>query len=217
MARNEVFALVDELTLILQNAKKVPLTDSALINQKQAVDMLKRILASYDPSLEKAAKIIQQQEDILNKASEAAQKTMSSAQTQATGMVNEANGYAQTTKANADAYVAETRRSAEEQANAMLADAQARAQHTLEDAKAQADELVSQTTVLARAEAQAQELLDNANQHAQAVRQQTQYDLTNMLEHVDATVSQHLNDLRIMKQNLTNVQSYEDAEGNDSQ
>lgn len=217
MARNEVFALVDELTLMLQNAKKVPLTDSVFVNQKQAVDMLKRVLASYDPSLEKAAKIIEQQEDILNKASDAAQKTMSSAQTQATGMVNEANSYAQTTKTNADAYVEETRQSAEDQAQAVLADAQARAQHLIEDAKAQADELVSQTTVLARAEAQAQELLDNANQHAQAVRQQTQYDLTNMLEHVDATVSQQLNDLRIMKQNLTNVQTYDDMSEGDAQ
>lgn len=93
----------------------------------------------------------------------------------------------------------------------MLADAQTRAANMLEDAKAQADELVSQTAVLARAEAQAQELLDNANHHAAALRQQTQKDLTNMLEHVDASVSTQLNEIRIMKQSLASIQTYDDA------
>jgi vacuolar-type H+-ATPase subunit H len=213
MPRNEVFSLIDELTLTLQNAKKVPFTDSVLVNQAQMIDSLRRIVTNYDPSLENADKIIQNEESIIAEATASANKTMSSAQAQAQGMVSEANTYAQKTKENVDHYAAETSRQAEEQARAILADAQNRAQHMIDDAKAQADELVSQTTVLARAEAQARELLDNANQHVEGLRQQTQRDLTSLLDHVDAAISVQLNDIRILKQNIT-TQPYEDDVAN---
>ena len=201
MPRNEVFALIDELTLSLQNAKKMPFTDSVIVNQSQITDALKRIVTNYDPSLEKADKIITNEERILADATDSANKTMGDAQAQAQGMVSEANTYAQQTRAHADAYGQETTRQADEQARAILA-----------DARAQADELVSQTTVLARAEAQARELLENANQHAEGLRQQTQRDLTTLLEHVDAAVSVQLNEVRILKQNISAAQSFEDEE-----
>jgi len=213
MPRNEVFAIIDELTLTLQNAKKVPFTDSVMVHQNQAIDALKRIVTNYDPSLEKADKIIVNEESILNDAKEAANKVMTNAQTQAQGMVSEANNYAQQSKAQADTYAQETSRAADEQASAVLADAQSRAQHMVEDAKAQADELVSQTTVLARAEAQAREMLENANQHAEGLRNQTQHDLSSLLDHVDSTFTMHLNDLRQLKQNITASQGFEE-EGN---
>lgn len=212
MPRNEVFALIDELTLSLQNAKKMPFTDSVIVNQSQITDALKRIVTNYDPSLEKADKIITNEERILADATDSANKTMGDAQAQAQGMVSEANTYAQQTRAHADAYGQETTRQADEQARAILADAQNRAQHMIDDARAQADELVSQTTVLARAEAQARELLENANQHAEDLRQQTQRDLTTLLEHVDAAVSVQLNEVRILKQNISAAQSFEDEE-----
>lgn len=212
MPRNEVFALIDELTLSLQNAKKMPFTDSVIVNQSQITDALKRIVTNYDPSLEKADKIITNEERILADATDSANKTMGDAQAQAQGMVSEANTYAQQTRAHADAYGQETTRQADEQARAILADAQNRAQHMIDDARAQADELVSQTTVLARAEAQARELLENANQHTEGLRQQTQRDLTTLLEHVDAAVSVQLNEVRILKQNISAAQSFEDEE-----
>ena len=212
MPRNEVFALIDELTLSLQNAKKMPFTDSVIVNQSQITDALKRIVTNYDPSLEKADKIITNEERILADATDSANRTMGDAQAQAQGMVSEANTYAQQTRAHADAYGQETTRQADEQARAILADAQNRAQHMIDDARAQADELVSQTTVLARAEAQARELLENANQHAEGLRQQTQRDLTTLLEHVDAAVSVQLNEVRILKQNISAAQSFVDEE-----
>lgn len=212
MARNEVFAIIDELTLTLQNAKKMPFTDSVMVNQTQMIDALKRVVTSYDPSLEKADKIIKNEAGILDDATKEANKTMANAQAQAQGMVSEANNYAQSTKAQADQYSQETVHNADEQARAILADAQNRAQHMVEDAKAQADELVSQTTVLARAEAQARELLENANEHAEALRQQTQQDLSSLLDHVDAAVSVQLNDIRILKQNIISSQAYDEGE-----
>lgn len=205
MSRTEVFALADELTLLLKNSKKIPLTDTVMVNQGQAVDLLKRIISSYDPSLETAQKIVDNEEHIIVDAQHKADETMQQAKAQAQGMVNEANTYAQSTKQNADAYVAQTQKSAEDQANAILADAQTQAQHMVEDAKAQADEMVSQTTVLARAEAQAREILDNANQHAHALRKQTQQELDNLLGHVEGTVAAQLNELRLMRQNVAGV------------
>ena len=104
MPRNEVFALIDEVTLSLQNAKKVPFTDSVMIHQGQMMDALKRIVTNYDPSLEKADKIIANEERIMGDAASAANKTMEEAQAQAQRMVSEANTYAQTTKAKTDTY-----------------------------------------------------------------------------------------------------------------
>ena len=209
MSKTEVFALADELTLLLKNAKKIPLTDSVMINQSTAVDLLKRIISSYDPSLETAQQILENEEHILVDAKAKAEETIQQAMAQ--GTVNESNNYAQSTKESADAYAGQTRKAAEDEASAVLADAQARAHHMVEDAKAQADELVSKTTVLARAEAQAQEILENANQHAQALRSQTQQELDSLLGHVDNTVATQLNELRLIRQNLVNIQ-FEDGE-----
>ena len=202
MARTEVFALADELTLLLKNAKKIPLTDTVMVNQSNAVDLLQRLISSYDPSLENAQVIINNEAHILADAKAKAEETIQQSMAQAQGTVNESNNYAQTTKHNADAYAEQTRKAAEDEASAMLADAQTRAHHMVEDAKAQADELVSQTTVLARAEAQAQEILENANQHAQALRSQTQQELDGVLGHVDNTIAAQLNELRLIRQNL---------------
>ena len=60
MSKTEVFALADELTLLLKNAKKIPLTDTVMVSQNTAVDLLKRIISAYDPSLENAQKIIEE-------------------------------------------------------------------------------------------------------------------------------------------------------------
>lgn len=202
MSKTEVFALADELTLLLKNAKKIPLTDTVMVNQSNAVDLLQRLISSYDPSLENAQVIINNEAHILADAKAKAEETIQQSMAQAQGTVNESNNYAQTTKHNADAYAEQTRKAAEDEASAMLADAQTRAHHMVEDAKAQADELVSQTTVLARAEAQAQEILENANQHAQALRSQTQRELDGVLGHVDNTIAAQLNELRLIRQNL---------------
>jgi len=202
MSKTEVFALADELTLLLKNAKKIPLTDTVMVNQSNAVDLLQRLISSYDPSLENAQVIINNEAHILADAKAKAEETIQQSMAQAQGTVNESNNYAQTTKHNADAYAEQTRKAAEDEASAMLADAQTRAHHMVEDAKAQADELVSQTTVLARAEAQAQEILENANQHAQALRSQTQQELDGVLGHVDNTIAAQLNELRLIRQNL---------------
>jgi len=202
MSKTEVFALADELTLLLKNAKKIPLTDTVMVNQSIAVDLLQRLISSYDPSLENAQVIINNEAHILADAKAKAEETIQQSMAQAQGTVNESNNYAQTTKHNADAYAEQTRKAAEDEASAMLADAQTRAHHMVEDAKAQADELVSQTTVLARAEAQAQEILENANQHAQALRSQTQQELDGVLGHVDNTIAAQLNELRLIRQNL---------------
>ncbi len=213
MARTEVFALADELMLLIKNAKKLPLTDTALVNQNTGIDLIKRIISAYDPQLDAAQKIVDNEEHIIMDAQHKADQSMKDAQNQAQGMVNEANSYAQTTKQNADSYYADLRAKAEEEANAVVADAQARAQNMIEDAKAQADTLVSETTILARAEAQAQELLENANQHALSLRNQTQHDLGNLLDHVDATISAQLGDLRAIRQNVAGAQPhYEEDE-----
>jgi len=213
MSRTEVFALVDELTLLLKNAKKIPLTDTVMVNQGQAVDLLKRVISTYDPSLETAQKIVDNEEHILTDANMKAEETIKQAMAQAQGTVNESNNYAQATKQNADAYAQQTRKQAEDEVNALMADAQARAHDMVEDAKARADELVSQTTVLARAEAQARDILDNANQHAQALRSQTQQELDGVLGHVDNTIAAQLNELRVIRQNLAGIH-YEDEEQN---
>ena len=202
MSKTEVFALADELTLLLKNAKKIPLTDTVMVNQSNAVDLLQRLISSYDPSLENAQVIINNEAHILADAKAKAEETIEQSMAQAQGTVNESNNYAHATKHNADAYAEQTRKAAEDEASAMLADAQTRAHHMVEDAKAQADELVSQTTVLARAEAQAQEILENANQHAQALRSQTQQELDGVLGHVDNTIAAQLNELRLIRQNL---------------
>ena len=76
MSKTEVFALADELTLLLKNAKKIPLTDSVMINQSTAVDLLKRIISSYDPSLETAQQILENEEHILVDAKAKAEETI---------------------------------------------------------------------------------------------------------------------------------------------
>ncbi len=211
MPKTEIFALTDELSLLLKNAKRLPLTDTVMINHGTVTDLLKRIVAAYDPALGNAQKIINNEEHIIVDAQRKAEETMQQAQAQAQGMVNEANTYAQTTRQSGEEYYAQTRKAAEDEAGAVIADAQARARDMIEDAKAKADELVSKTTVLARAEAQAREILENANQHAQALRTQTQSELDGLLGHVDSTLAAQLNELRAIRQNIAGIQFDQEA------
>ena len=62
----------------------------------------------------------------------------------------------------------------------------------------------------ARAEEQAREILENANQHAQALRSQTQQELDGVLGHVDNTIAAQLNELRLIRQNLAGIQYQEE-------
>ncbi|MDO5023077.1 MAG: hypothetical protein Q4E07_07080 [Eubacteriales bacterium] len=208
MARNEVFALVDQISLSLQNAKKVPLTNLVMVDQGSLSDLLKRIVASYDPQLEKADIILSKEKNIIDEANAGAEKTRAEADAQAQAMVNEANSYAQNTRASADAYAAETAHQAEESANAVMADAKTRAEQMLEDAKARADELVSETTVLARAQAQAEELLTNANEHAAALEHQTQQDLINLLSQIESSLRTKNEEVSMMLENVKSMQMY---------
>ncbi len=208
MARNEVFAIADQISLSIQNAKKVPLTNLVMVDQDALLDLLKRLKGSYDPQLEKADIILSKEKNIIDDAASSAEKTKSEADAQAQAMINEANSYAQNTRASADAYAAETAHQAEERANAIIADAKTRSEQTIEDAKARADELVNETTVLARAQAEAEELLNNANEHAAALEQQTQQDLINLLSQIENNLRTKNDEINLMLENVRSMQMY---------
>jgi len=214
MPRNEVFSLIDKLSLSVQNARKVPLTGLVMIEQNEALELLKRVVSSYDPQLEKADIILNNEKNIIDDANATAERVTKEADLQAQSVVNEANSYAQNTRASADAYAAETSHQAEEKANAMLADAQARARQTVEDAQAHADTLVSETTVLARAQEEAENLLKNANEHAAAVERQTQQDMLNILSQLESNLDGKLNDVRMMLQSVKSMRMYSEENEN---
>ncbi|MGI6215336.1 MAG: hypothetical protein ACOYIT_05610 [Christensenellales bacterium] len=208
MARNEVFAIVDQISLSIQNAKKVPLTNLAMVDPDMILDLLKRLTSNYDPQLEKADIILSKEKNIIDDATANAEKAISEADAQAQSMINEANSYAQNTRASADAYAAETVHQAEERAKAIMADAKTRSEQSFEDAKARADELVSETAVLARAQAEAEELLNNANEHAAALEQQTHQDIINILSQIENNLRTKNEEVMMMLENVKSMQMY---------
>lgn len=211
------FELIDRLNLLVTGARTVPLTNRIMADKEELLSLLKRLEDSIPGDVQQAKQLLEVEAQILeesrkeaeatvNSANSQAKNTVDSANAQAKATVDSANQQAQSTMADAQARAAETLRSATDQANAMLADAQARANAIVADAQARAQQLVAESEIIARAQAEAQEMLEAAHRECEDYSTRVHGAVARMVEHADISLSQQLDALRTLRQEINSNQ-----------
>ena len=207
------FEFIDRLNLLVSGARTVPLTNKIMADKEELLNLLKRLEDSIPDDVQQAKRLLDVEEQILaesrkeaeatiNSANSLAKNTVDSANSQAKTTVESANSQAQSTVADAQARATETLRSATDQANAMLADAQARANAIVADAQARAQQLVAESEIIARAQAEAQEMLEAAHRECEDYSTRVHGAVAQMMEHADISLSQQLDALRTLRQEI---------------
>lgn len=216
-AKLATFELIDRLMLVAEQAKGIPLTNKMMVEREEVLGLLRRLEDSIPADLKQARDLLAIEKQIIdesnrqanqtvNEANAQAKNTVESANAQAQNTVDSANAQAQATLADAQARAAETLRSSSDQANAMLADAQARANAIISDAQARAQKMVSESEIIARAQAEAQEMLETTHRECEDFAMRVKGAVNHMMEMADAGLSQQLDSLRALRQDIASNQ-----------
>ena len=202
-----VFDYVDQLNSIIDKAAKVPLSTRIVVDKQDLKQLLQRLESSIDPDIRSAKDIIQQYDELIQKANQQAEQVTSDANENARRTVDDASARAQTTLQEAQARAAELSRDAADKANAMIADAQARASAMIADTQARAEQLVAEDAITQRANIEASQLLQRTHMDCDQYRINMENDIQNALQNADGILSQQLDSLRRLRQNFSTRQN----------
>ena len=202
-----VFDYVDQLNSIFDKATKVPLSTRIVVDKQEVKQLLQRLESNIDPDIRSAKDIIQQYDELIQKANQQAEQITSEANENARRTVDDAAMRAQTTLQEAQARATELSRDAADKANAMVADAQARAAAMIADAQARAEQLVADSTITQRANAEAAQLIQRTHMDCDQYRLNMENSVQQTLEHADGMLSAQLDQLRRLRQSFDTRQN----------
>ena len=206
-SRLRVFDYVDQLNVILDRATKVPLSTRVVVDKQEVKQILQRVESSIDPDIRTAKDIIQQYDELIQKANQQAEQVTSEANANAQRTVDEAARRAQSTLQEAQARATALSRDAADKANAMVADAQARAQAMIADAQARAEQLVAENAITQRANAEAAQLMQHTQMECDEYRMNMETSVQHTLERADSMLGAQLDQLRRLRQTFDARQS----------
>ena len=175
-----IFELIDRINLLVNSARTIPLSGKMMLDRDEVSDLLRRLEESIPQDLQHARQLLAVEQQIIDESRRQAETT-----------VREANQNAKTTVENAT-----------NQANALMADAQARANALVADAQTRAQQMVADSEIVARAQAEAQEMLEAAHREGEDYSLRVHGAVSQMMEHADASLSQQLDALRALRQEL---------------
>ena len=167
-----------------------------IVDKQDLKQLLQRLESSIDPDIRTAKDIIQQYDELIQKANQQAEQVTSEANENARRTVDDATMRAQTALAEAQARAADLSRDAADKANAMIADAQARA-----------EQLVAEDAITQRANAEASQLLQRTHMDCDQYRINMENDIQHALQNADGILSQQLDQLRRLRQNFSTRQN----------
>ena len=197
------FDLLDRMGLLVSNARAIPLSGKIMVEKEEFSSLMRRLQDSIPVDLQQAKQLLEMEQQIIGDSKRQAESTTREATQKANDLLEDATAKANAMVTDAQTRAADTLRSATDQANAMLADAQARANALVADAQTRAQQLVSDSEIVARAQAEAQELLESAHLECEQYSARVQDTVHQLMENADAALTQQLDSLRAMRQDLT--------------
>ena len=114
---------LDELNDLISNGKRIPLSNSVVIDREHCFKLVQDIRESLPVDITAAQGVIENQNAIITEARKMAEQAKSEANGAATATVNDANVKAQNTLNAAQAQAQEMLKRAQDQARQMMADA----------------------------------------------------------------------------------------------
>lgn len=205
-AKLRTFELIDRINLLVSNTKSIPFSNKIMVDKDEIANLMRSLEDSIPADLQQARQLLAVEQQIIDESKRQAEETTRDAAQNARSTVENANNQAQATLADAQARAAETLRSSTDQANAMLADAQARANALVADAQARAQQMVAESEIIARAQAEAQEMLESTHRECEDYSARVHTAVTQLMEHADISLSQQLDALRALRQDIASNQ-----------
>lgn len=197
------FELIDRLNLLVSGARTIPLSNRVMVDKDELLRLMQQLEQSIPNDLQQARQLLAVEQQIIDESRRQADDTTKEANQKARTTVDSANSQAQATLADANSRASETMRTATDQANAMVADARNRANAVLADAQTRAQQMVADSEIIARAQAEAQELLESAHRECEDYTMRVHGAVAQMMEQADAGLSQQLDALRALRQEIT--------------
>ncbi len=198
------FELIDRISIMVSNARTIPLSGKIMLEKEELLSMIQALSDNLSADMKKAQQLLAMEEKILTESNKQAEATLREANATARATIDGANNKAQAAASDSQARAAETIRQANEQANATVADAQARSQAMLADAQARAQQMVSDSEIVARAQAEAGEMIEDAHRKCDEYAAGMNNAVAQALDHADMALSQQLDQLRALRQGMTN-------------
>ena len=127
MAELKVFTVISAINALMDNSRKVPLSNTIFLDRTRMSELLDQLEESLDPDLEKAEKLLAQERELLESVERRARETTETADRQAKEAIDQANQKAQEAVSQARMTAEDTVRQATEHANQLVAGAQAQA------------------------------------------------------------------------------------------
>ena len=202
MAELKVFTVLSEISALLDNSRKVPLSNLVMVDRDRMNQLLDKLEACFDPDLEMARKLLAKEAEVLDGVNRRAKEISEKAAADAEQTTNTANANARKMVEDAKQQAEDTLRQATDRANQMLAGAQAQANQMIASAQMQANQMVEENEITQRAQARAVEITEAAQQESSRLQQETLGTLSQLLEHADIGLGAQLDALRTMRQQL---------------
>lgn len=181
----DVYALLDDLEIQINEGKKVPLTNQYVINRDSVLAAISAIRDNMPEAVKDANRIMEKKNQIKEEANNQYNNTIAEAEAKARALTLESKQRAEKTMTDA-----------QNQADQLYADAERQANELVISAERKAKDLVAQTNIMIEADKEATRILTEARAEAQRDRMAAYDQCDELLKHAEDTAIAVANELR---------------------
>ncbi|WP_321779867.1 hypothetical protein [Schaalia cardiffensis] len=166
-----VIAALDQIQVLIDQARQVPLSASIILNKAEILDLLDQAREALPDDLLQADLLVADADEVMGRADSTAEFTLAEANARAESTLQRADEKAEHIVANATQQAERTIARADEEAETTLQQARAEAEAILVDANAQAERLITTENITRMAEDRAREIVTEAREQDQRLRE----------------------------------------------
>ncbi len=176
-----VIAALDQIELLVENARAVPLSANIVLNKAEILDLVGQAREALPEDLVAADAVVADADAVLSRADNVAEAAVAEATARSRILLDEARDKADTVLAETADEAARKVERANEEAHQTRARAQQEAEAILDDARAQVERLVSTDHITEMAQQHGLEIVQRAKREAAALRKGAQDYVSNSL------------------------------------
>ena len=186
-----VIAALDQIDILVENARAVPLSANVVLNKAEIVDLVGQARDALPEDLVAADAVVADADAVLDRADSAAEAAIGEANAKARSLLEDARERADSILSEARDEAARALERAQEEASHTAARAKKEAEDLLADANAQAERLISADSITALSRSRAEELMIKSRKEAEKLREGAD----NYVSHTLGQTSEVLKDL----------------------
>ncbi len=189
-----LYATVDELTTVIENARSVPMSASCMVPRDHLLDLLDDLRESLPEDVQAAGAIVEQRTEILQQAQAEAERLTGATRAESEQLLSAARRQREDLLGTARRQRDELLAQAQAEAEDLLADAEAEARRLIEEGRAHREALIAEAVAEHERLITETEVYQGAVARADELGAQTATDVARMRAEVDQYVDSRLAD-----------------------